>query len=120
MRFALLTLLLLAPTLLSATSYAPEPPISTYESENGRFVYVQLSYEAEREPHLLALVHSPWKQTGLYRAEDPDHPLWTTNLELWSWWPSCSISDDGEVVAVAGLDNSEITFYRNGEPWRRW
>lgn len=130
MRVALLILLMLVPTLLSATSY----PFGVFKGTvrtvaDGRFVYVELDPDyrpgSKGHGHWLRIEGgvekgAGWAASGLYPADDPEHPVWIGSLDC-LFRGQVFASRDGHVAVVLrdGM-RPELKFYRDGLLLRSW
>lgn len=122
MRFALLVLCMVGPSLLSATSLPPRPWDIIKPVAHGKYLYVQLD-ETAKDQGKRQSVDFPWTQSGLYSPTDPEQPLWTADLGVLPWHGGGEliVTDDGLTAAV--LNSSErpsISFYREGRRLRAW
>ncbi|MEZ5991419.1 MAG: hypothetical protein R3E76_03605 [Planctomycetota bacterium] len=123
MRFALLVLVLVGSSLLSATSLPPRPWDIIRPVAHGKFVYVQLDEEARRsgtEPR----PQLPWSESGLYRVGEPEHPVWAASLGValpFRPQENLFVTDDGVTAAVLDADETpHIRFFREGKLIRSW
>lgn len=130
MRVALLILLMLVPTLLSATSY----PFGVFKGTvrtvaDGRFVYVELDPDyrpgSKGHGHWLRIEGgvekgAGWAASGLYPADDPEHPVWIGSLDC-LFGGQVFASRDGHVaVVLRDGPYPVLQFYRGGAWLHEW